>query len=93
MLNVLFSAQRYKKIDIFGIPISKLSDILGLPITKISETVFEIQGIHGTSPVILGEGNDEALLGAITLEVPGFIFNHLKSVYYLFLSLHIKIYV
>jgi len=42
---------------------------------KISETVFEIQGIRGTSPVILGKGNDEALLGAITLEVPGFILN------------------
>ena len=42
---------------------------------KISETVFEIQGIRGTSPVILGEGNDEALLGAITLEVLGLILN------------------
>jgi clan AA aspartic protease len=42
---------------------------------KISETVFEIQGISGTSPVILGEGNDEALLGAITLEVLGLILN------------------
>ena len=35
---------------------------------KVSEVWIEYKGIGRTSPVILGEQNDEALIGAVTLE-------------------------
>ncbi len=41
----------------------------------ISETRFEYKGLFGTTQVILGKGNDEALLGAFTLEALGLILN------------------
>ena len=42
---------------------------------KISEIQIEYAGLFGTTPVILGEGNDEALLGVLTLETLGLVLN------------------
>ncbi|BCX04537.1 MAG: hypothetical protein KatS3mg053_2475 [Candidatus Roseilinea sp.] len=41
----------------------------------ISEAHIALAGQDGTSPVILGEPGDEALLGAVTLEVLGLVLN------------------
>ena len=50
----------------------------GTPIERgVSECRFEIRGKAATSPVVLGEGNDGALLGAVTLETLGFMLNPL----------------
>jgi predicted aspartyl protease len=43
----------------------------------ISECSIEIAGRRATSPVILGETEDEALLGAVTLETLGLVLNPL----------------
>ena len=43
----------------------------------VSECVFEIEGRRATSPVVLGESEDEALLGAVTLETLGLMLNPL----------------
>lgn len=42
---------------------------------SISEAKFEYRGIVNTSPVILGEKKDDALLGAVTLETMGLMLN------------------
>ncbi|MCK4312991.1 MAG: aspartyl protease family protein [Candidatus Cloacimonetes bacterium] len=42
---------------------------------QISETRFEYQGLYGTTPVILGEDKDKALLGVFTLEGLGLMLN------------------
>lgn len=47
-------------------------------IRGVSECTFEIEGRRATSPVILGETEDEALLGAVTLETLGLILNPLS---------------
>ena len=44
----------------------------------VSECTFEIQGHRATSPVVLGETEDEALLGAVTLETLGLMLNPLS---------------
>ncbi len=44
----------------------------------ISEAHIALAGEDGTSPVILGEPGDEALLGAVTLEVLGLILDPFK---------------
>ncbi len=50
----------------------------GTAITRgVSECRFEIRGEAATSPVVLGETNDGALLGAVTLETLGFMLNPL----------------
>ncbi|HMF51606.1 MAG TPA: aspartyl protease family protein [Candidatus Saccharimonadales bacterium] len=50
----------------------------GTPITRgVSECRFEIRGDSATSPVVLGEEDDGALLGAVTLETLGFMLNPL----------------
>jgi len=43
----------------------------------VSECRFEIRGESATSPVVLGEEDDGALLGAVTLETLGFMLNPL----------------
>jgi predicted aspartyl protease len=43
----------------------------------VSECRFEIRGKAATSPVVLGQGNDGALLGAVTLETLGLMLNPL----------------
>ncbi len=47
-------------------------------IRKISECLFEFGEDEAHTPVILGEGGDEALLGVITLENMGLILNPFK---------------
>jgi aspartyl protease family protein len=50
----------------------------GTPIKRgVSECRFEIRGEAATSPVVLGEENDGALLGAVTLETLGLMLNPL----------------
>ena len=44
----------------------------------VSECSFEIDGRRATSPVVLGETEDEALLGAVTLETLGLMLNPLN---------------
>jgi predicted aspartyl protease len=46
-------------------------------IRSVSECAFELQGSRATSPVVLGETEDEALLGAVTLETLGLVLNPL----------------
>jgi predicted aspartyl protease len=42
---------------------------------RVSECRFEYRGIAASSPVVLGERNDEALLGTVTLETLGLVLN------------------
>lgn len=50
----------------------------GTAITRgVSECRFEIRGESATSPVVLGEKEDGALLGAVTLETLGMMLNPL----------------
>jgi predicted aspartyl protease len=50
----------------------------GTPITRgVSECRFEIRGESATSPVVLGEEDDGALMGAVTLETLGLMLNPL----------------
>lgn len=44
----------------------------------VSECSFEVHGKKGTSPVVLGEKEDAALLGMVTLEVLGLMINPLS---------------
>jgi predicted aspartyl protease len=44
----------------------------------VSEASFELEGRRATSPVVLGESQDEALLGAVTLETLGLQLNPLS---------------
>jgi len=41
----------------------------------VSECRFSYQGVEASSPVVLGERNDEALLGTVTLETLGLVLN------------------
>jgi predicted aspartyl protease len=52
----------------------------GTALTRsVSECVFELEGRRrATSPVVLGETEDEALLGAVTLETLGLMLNPLS---------------
>jgi predicted aspartyl protease len=51
----------------------------GSVITRgVSECRFGIAGQAATSPVVLGEGDDGALLGAVTLETLGLMLNPLN---------------
>jgi predicted aspartyl protease len=51
----------------------------GTTLTRgVSECTFEIEGRRATSPVVLGETEDEALLGSVTLETLGLMLNPLN---------------
>ncbi|HXQ24171.1 MAG TPA: aspartyl protease family protein [Candidatus Acidoferrales bacterium] len=41
----------------------------------VSECRFSYQGVTASSPVVLGERHDEALLGTVTLETLGLVLN------------------
>jgi predicted aspartyl protease len=45
---------------------------------KLSEARFDFAGRDRVSPVILGEGADDALVGAVTLETLGLVLNPLS---------------
>ena len=50
----------------------------GTTLTRgVSECSFELEGRRATSPVVLGQTEDEALLGAVTLETLGLVLNPL----------------
>jgi clan AA aspartic protease len=42
---------------------------------KVSECLVRLEGQEGHTPVVLGEGADEALLGVVTLENLGLVLN------------------
>ena len=42
---------------------------------RVSHCFFTVSGVTAPSPVILGEAGDEALLGAVTLESLGLVWN------------------
>ena len=42
---------------------------------RVSECRFKYSGVEASSPVILGERKDEALLGTVTLETLGLVLN------------------
>jgi predicted aspartyl protease len=44
-------------------------------VRQVSECHFRLAEGDGTSPVVLGEDGDVALLGVVTLEVLGLVFN------------------
>lgn len=51
----------------------------GTTLTRsVSECTFEIEGRRATSLVVLGKTEDEALLGAVTLETLGLMLNPLN---------------
>nr|HID60117.1 aspartyl protease [Desulfobacterales bacterium] len=45
---------------------------------KVSECYIILQQGEAHTPVILGEADDEALLGVVTLEILGLVFNPFK---------------
>ena len=45
---------------------------------RMGDAIFEINGRHGASPVIFGEKDDAAVLGAVTLESLGMMLDPLK---------------
>jgi len=47
-------------------------------IRKISECLIILPQGEAHTPVILGEGDDEALLGVVTLEILGLVFDPFK---------------
>ena len=50
----------------------------GTTLTRgVSECTFELEGRRATSPVVLGDTEDESLLGAVTLETLGLMLNPL----------------
>jgi predicted aspartyl protease len=50
----------------------------GSTITRgVSECTFDVAGVSGTSPVVLGEVAEGPLLGAVTLETLGLMLNPL----------------
>ena len=45
---------------------------------QVSDCRFAYQGVGAPSPVVLGEGDDVALLGTVTLETLGLVLNPLR---------------
>ncbi|MBC8183493.1 aspartyl protease family protein [candidate division KSB1 bacterium] len=66
----------WKKIDLR--PKRKMSFTLadGTSIQRyVSECFISLQEGEGHTPIILGENDDQALLGVVTLEILGLVFN------------------
>lgn len=80
--GAVYSVLKSKQWRALGLkPMRELDFVLadGTSLTrKVSECVFELGGHRATSPVVLGETEDEALLGAVTLETLGLILNPLS---------------
>ena len=78
----IYSVLKRKQWRALGlIPMRTLDFVLadGTTLTrKVSECVFELNGHRATSPVVLGQTEDEALLGAVTLETLGLVLNPLS---------------
>jgi clan AA aspartic protease len=59
-------------------PMRRMEFVLadGAPIERdVAHCFFAYEGIEAPSPVVLGEPDDEALLGAVTLESMGLVLN------------------
>ena len=79
--GAVYSVLRYNDWRALGLkPERELEFVLadGTTLTRgVSECIFELEGRRATSPVVLGETEDEALLGAVTLETLGLMLNPL----------------
>ena len=79
--GAVYSVLRRKEWKALGLtPERELDFVLadGTTLTReVSECVFDLEGRRATSPVVLGETEDEALLGAVTLETLGLMLNPL----------------
>src|ERR1041385_5496338 len=79
--GAIYSVLKRKQWRALGLkPIRTLDFVLadGTTLTRrVSECVFQLNGLAATSPVVLGETEDEALLGAVTLETLGLMLNPL----------------
>jgi predicted aspartyl protease len=79
--GAVYSVLRRKEWKAIGLkPERELDFVLadGTTLTRgVSECLFELEGQRATSPVVLGETEDEALLGAVTLETLGLMLNPL----------------
>jgi predicted aspartyl protease len=80
--GAVYSVLRKKDWEALGLgPARELDFVLadGSTLTRgVSECIFELEGRQATSPVVLGETEDEALLGAVTLETLGLMLNPLN---------------
>ena len=80
--GAIYSVLKRKQWRALGLtPMRTLDFVLadGTTLTrKVSECVFELEGHRATSPVVLGQTEDEALLGAVTLETLGLVLNPLS---------------
>jgi predicted aspartyl protease len=79
--GAVYSVLRRKEWKAIGLKSERELDFVladGTTLTRgVSECVFELEGQRATSPVVLGETEDEALLGAVTLETLGLMLNPL----------------
>jgi predicted aspartyl protease len=79
--GAVYSVLRRREWQALGLKSVREMDFVladGTTLTRgVSECSFEIEGQRATSPVILGGSEDEALLGAVTLETLGLVLNPL----------------
>ena len=79
--GAVYSVLRRKEWKAIGLKAERELDFVladGTTLTRgVSECLFELEGQRATSPVVLGETEDEALLGAVTLETLGLMLNPL----------------
>jgi predicted aspartyl protease len=80
--GALYSVLRREDWKALGLKAERELDFVladGTSLTRgVSECSFELEGRRATSPVVLGETEDEALLGAVTLETLGLMLNPLS---------------
>ena len=80
--GAVYSVLRHSDWRALGLkPARQLEFVLadGTTLTRgVSECIFELEGRRATSPVVLGDTEDQALLGAVTLETLGLMLNPLS---------------
>jgi predicted aspartyl protease len=80
--GAVYSVLRHADWQALGLKSERELDFVladGTTITRrVSECTFELEGRRATSPVVLGEADDETLLGAVTLETLGLMLNPLN---------------
>jgi predicted aspartyl protease len=79
--GAVYSVLRRREWKALGLKPEREMDFVladGTTLTRgVSECTFELESQRATSPVVLGETEDEALLGAVTLETIGLMLNPL----------------
>jgi predicted aspartyl protease len=79
--GAIYSVLRRADWQALGIKADRELDFVladGTTLTRgVSECSFEMEGRRATSPVVLGDTKDQALLGAVTLETLGLMLNPL----------------